>query len=105
MRRFTLRGYIGLVLCLSVVLMLLLIDACGHDVTFSTFLVHVNVEVRDLPNDVVDSVGQHWPHAQIKSAERTYSSDSWGDYQLTLDLGGGDEGYPVLSETGTVKSR
>jgi hypothetical protein len=105
MRTLTRRGYIVLILGLSFLLLLLSIWACLKDDVSVTSSINTDVEVKDLPKDVVESVSQHWPRARIESAQRIYNTDSWGDYKLTLKLEGGDEGSPVISETGTVKAK
>lgn len=87
---------------LPFLLVLLLTGACGDDVTV-TSAVLVDMEVKDLPRDVVQSVALHWPHAKIESAHHKYGGDSWGDYLLTLGLEDGGKECPVLAKDGAVQ--
>jgi hypothetical protein len=86
----------------KVACLLLLLFACGCHVGgfgWSSLL----IEPQDLPRDVTESVSRHWPGARIQAAERIYASDSWGDYELTLEMPEGTAKSVILSKTGVIE--
>lgn len=86
----------------KVACLLLLLFACGCQVgSFGS--ISVLIEPQDLPRGVTESVRSHWPGARIQTAERLYTSDSWGDYELTLEMPGGTAESAILSKTGVVE--
>jgi hypothetical protein len=87
---------------LPVLLVLLWAAACGNEVIM-TNAVLVDMEVKDLPRDVVQSVALHWPQAKIESAQRRYGSDTWTGYLVTLGFEDGSKECPVLAKDGAVQ--
>jgi hypothetical protein len=87
---------------LPFLLVLLWTAACGNEVTMINAVL-VDMEVKDLPRDVVQSVALHWPHARIESAQRRYGSDTLTGYLVTLGLEDGSKECPVLAKDGAVQ--
>ncbi|HEY0555564.1 MAG TPA: hypothetical protein VGG20_15005 [Thermoanaerobaculia bacterium] len=102
MKRWNVRGWMRGLPGLSLVLLLLSAGACGDDVIVIN-AVDVNMEVKDLPRDVVQSVALHWPHAKIESAQHRYGNDAWNAYLLTLGFEDGRKECPVLAKDGAVQ--
>lgn len=84
------------------VLLLLFACACNG---VNVFVISDEIELQNLPPGVAESIRQHWPGAQLRSAERIYTSDSWGDYRLNFELPGGMIEAATLSKSGAVKWR